>query len=129
MADMINLNDFSKMGVRVPASLRRKIRRLALDLESEDVKFDGKDMTMEVIFAVAALELLGMDEEEQVEAFRRRVPELEGLFHAEAGEGASLPREGEGGFVLPAGGILKNVEPEPTPRAKPKRSPKRGKGA
>lgn len=84
LTDMIDLKSFPKVGVRVPNSLRKRVKQIILDMDGEGVGMDGEELTMESVFAVATLHLLGMKREDQVAAFRFWSPELLGLFVAES---------------------------------------------
>lgn len=121
MSIMIDLRNFPKLGVRVPVALKRRAKQLALDLENDGVGFQGDQMTLEAIFAVAAMELMGMDPEQRAEVFGRRIPELIALFEKESPTERENPAgagERQGSLVIEGNpGGTRRVERPDSPRS------------
>lgn len=80
---MLDLKKFPKIGVRVPFSIRRKVKVYAAGVEGLPVGLQGDDVTMEGVFAAATLEFLALSDSAKLEVLKRRMPELLAMFEVE----------------------------------------------
>lgn len=91
---MIDLKKFPKLGVRVPVALKRRVRQLGLDMETQGVPADD-ELTMESIFAVGVMALLEASPSDQAKAFAKHLPELLAMFKSEMPATKKDPAESE----------------------------------
>lgn len=108
---MIDLKNFPKLGVRVPNSLKKRVGQYLLD-HADDLEYVNGPMTIEGVFAVAAMAFLDLPAQAQAEAMGQLAPRVVALFEMESPSDSVAPETkmpadeagSKGGFDLGSGG-------------------------